>query len=83
MTGDTGSRVDFAVDLVLAQIITTMRQVTFRRIGILRARLNLLLVGMAVGTEGLLMARCTGVFGAGIDLVLDHEIRGLVVESTP
>ena len=83
MTDETGSRVDFAVDLMLAQIIATMRQVPFRGIGKLGARLDLFLVGMAVSTEGLLMAGGAGKFRAGIDLVFDHEIRGLVVESTP
>jgi hypothetical protein len=51
MTANTGCRVDFTVDLMLAQIITTMGKVSFRGVGKLAARLDLFLVGMTVGTE--------------------------------
>lgn len=83
MTGETGSRIDFAVDLMLAQIVATMRKGPFRGIEKLAARLDLFLVGMAVGTEGLLMAGGAGKFRAGINFVLGHEIRGFVVERAP
>jgi hypothetical protein len=62
MTDETGSRVDSSIDLMLAQIITAMRKISFRGTGILAAWLNLFLVGMTVSTKGLLMAGGAGKF---------------------
>lgn len=83
MADETGSRINFAVNLVLAQIIATMRKVPFRGVGKFTARLNFFLVGMAISTEGFLMAGSTGEFRVGINFMLEHEIRSLVIESTP
>jgi len=83
MTPDARGRIDLAVDLVLAQVITAMGQRPFGRVEVLVARLDLFLVGMAVNTEGFLMAGCAGKSRTGIDLVLEHKIRRLVIEGTP
>jgi hypothetical protein len=83
MTDETGSRIDFAIDFMLTQIIATMGKVPFRRAGELAAGLNLCLVGVTIGTESFLMAGGAGKFRAGINLVLGHKIGCLVVESTP
>jgi hypothetical protein len=83
MTDETGSRIDFAIDFMLAQIIATMGKVAFRRTGELAAGLNLCLVGVTIGTESFLMAGGAGKFRAGINLVPGHKIGSLVVECTP
>jgi hypothetical protein len=62
MTDETGSRIDFAIDFMLAQIIATMGKVTFRRTGELAAGLDLCLVGVTIGTESFLMAGGAGKF---------------------
>jgi hypothetical protein len=59
---DAGSRIDFAVDLMLIEIVSTMWQCTFYSITKLGAGFELFLVRMAIGAEGFLMAGSTGEF---------------------
>lgn len=83
MTLDTGSRVDFAVNFMLTQIIASMGKIAFGGIGELGAWLDFFLMGMTVGTKRLLMTGGTGIFRSGIYLVLDHKIGSLVIKCTP
>ena len=84
MTLGTGSRIDPAIDLVLAQIVAAVRQRPLRGILVLVARLDLFLVGMAIGTERFLMAGGTGKFLLrGIKPVLKVKIVRLVIEGAP
>jgi len=83
MATETRSWIDFAVNLVLVQVIAPMREIAFRRVLVFVARLDLLLVGVAVGTEGFLVTGGAGIFGSGISAMFCHEIRGLVIQGSP
>jgi hypothetical protein len=83
MATETRSRVNFAVDLVLIQIIAPVGEVALGRVLEFVARLDFLLVGVAVGAEGFLVAGGAGILGAGIGTMLCHEIGGLVIQGSP
>lgn len=79
-----GGRVDPPVDLVLAQVVATVRQVPLGGVGELVAWFDLLLMGMAVGAERFLMAGGAGqALPLGVKAVLGEEVRRLVVERLP
>ena len=78
-----GGRIDSAVYLVLAQVITAMWQVALDSIAKFGTRFKLFFVGVAVGTERFRMTGITGVLCPGIVLVLQHKIGCLVVKRTP
>ena len=76
VTGETRSRVDPAVDLVLGDIISPVRHGYIRGILILVARLDLFLVCVASGAERLRMAEQTSLLPLGsIELVRPVVIR--------
>ena len=80
----TGSRIDPAIDLVLAQIVTTVWQRPLRGVLVFVARFDLFLVSMAIDTEGFLMAGITGsLLLACIKSMLRIKIVSLVIEGTP
>jgi hypothetical protein len=80
MTGETGRGIDPAVDLVLGQVISQVRQCSFRGIFELVARFELLFVRMAVGAEGFRMTDFAGLLLLrGIELVLFDVIRPVAV----
>lgn len=60
MAGDTGCRMDLAVDFMLAQIISPVRQGPFRGALKFVAWFELFFVRVAVGTKGLRMAGVAG-----------------------
>jgi hypothetical protein len=62
VTLNAGGRVNPAVDLVLAQVIATVGQKPLGRFFILVARLDLFLVGVAIGTKGFLVTGVAGEF---------------------
>ena len=79
MAGDTGCRIDLAVDFMLIQIISPVRQGPFRGIGILVAGFDLFFVRVAVGTEGFRMADITGLLLLrSVELVFFDPIRPVV-----
>lgn len=59
MAFDAGGRIDLAVNPVLEQIVTPMRQGALRRILVFVTRLNLFATGVAVIAEIFLVTRCT------------------------
>jgi len=60
MAGDTGCRIDLAVDFMLAQIISPVRQGPFRGVLKFVAWFEFFLVRVAVGTKGFCMAGVAG-----------------------
>ena len=60
MAFHAGSRVDPTVDFMLIEIISPVRQKAFRIIFVLIARLQLVLVRMAVGAERFFVANFAG-----------------------
>lgn len=83
MTFQAGGGIDFAVNLVLAQIISPVGQAPFHGLQILVARFYLFLVGMAVRAEGFLMTGGTGKFRSCVIAVFDVEIGRLVIQGAP
>ncbi len=80
----TGSRTDLPVDHVLAQVVSTMRQVPLGRAGVLVARFDLLLVCMTVGAERILMTGGTRQpLVLGVKTMLLVEVGRLVIEGLP
>jgi hypothetical protein len=78
------NRIDPPIDLVLAQVVATVRQGPFGNIGILVTRLDLLLVGMAVGAKRLFMAGFTGrALLLGVVTMLLEEAGSLMIERLP
>ena len=80
MTFYTGSRVDFAVDFVLAQVITTVGKVALDRFLELIARFDLFLVSMTVRTKRFLVAGSTGCLGVSVESVFSVEVNRLMIE---
>lgn len=79
MAGDTGCRIYLAVNFMLVQIIAPVRQVPSRGFLKLVARLDLFLVRVAVGAEGLRMADFAGLFMLRrVELVLSHVTRPVI-----
>lgn len=84
MAFDTRNRVNPAVNPVLGHIITTMWKGTFGSITEFIARLDILPVGMTVGTERFMVARVAGLTGRSrIKTVLDHKIGRAMIKGAP
>ena len=84
MAFHTRDRINPAVDLVLAEIIATVRQRPFRGILVLVTWLYFLLVGMAIGTKGFFVADGAGKFLLlGIVPVLLIKADRFVIELSP
>lgn len=84
MAFDAGSRVDPPVDLMLAQVIATVRQIPLGRIRELAAWLYISLASVAVGAEGLCMTGGTDhPLVLSIEAMFVEEARRLVVQQFP
>lgn len=79
MAGYTGCRIDHAVDFMLVDIISLVRQSPFRRIFKLVARFDLFLVRVAVSAEGLRMTDIAGLLVLRrVELMFFNPIRPVV-----
>jgi len=79
MAGDTGCRIDLAVDFMLIQIISPVRQGPFRGVFKFVTWFDLLFVRVAVRTKGFRMADITGLLLLrGIELMFIDPIRPVV-----
>lgn len=79
MAGDTGCGIYPAVDFMLVEIIAPVRQRPIRRIFKLVAGLDLFIVPVAVGAEGLRMADIAGLLALRrVELMLFDVIRPVV-----
>ena len=84
MTFETGRGINPAFAPVPAQIVAAVRERPLRRVLVLVARLELCLVGMAIGAERFLMAGGTGLFLLpGVKLVLAVKVVRLVIQGAP
>ena len=84
MALQTGSRIDPSLDLMSAEIIAPVGQLPFRRTLVPVARLYLLFVGMAIGTERFLVANLAGKpLLAGIKFMPPVKIIRLVIQRRP
>src|SRR5574341_2384802 len=78
------SRVDPAVDPVLREIVSPVRHGPLRRVLVLVARLEFLLVRMAIGAEGLHVADLAGRFLLDrVELVAGREVLRMVKRCAP
>jgi hypothetical protein len=79
-----GRRIDLSLNPVSAEIVAAVGQLPFRRTLVPVARLYLLLVGMAIGTERFLVADLAGIpLLAGIKSVFLIKIIRLVIQRCP
>ena len=84
MASDTGNRVYFTVNFVLTEIIAPVRKITVRSITELVARLDLVLVCVAICTEGFLMTRTACLTGCSRkEAMFAEEIGRTVVQCGP
>ena len=82
MTGETGRGIDPAVYFVLVQVISPVRHGQLRSILELVAGLQLFLVGVAIGAEGLLVAHRTGLLILSCEEFMPRSIiRSMVQRS--
>lgn len=84
MTLKTGSGINPSFYSMTAQIVTAMGQVSFGRAFVFITGLDLLFIGMAIGTKGFLMAyrACLPLLTC-VKLMFQVKILGFVVQSPP
>ncbi len=84
MTFDTAYRIYPAVNLVLADVIASVRERTLRIVGDFITRLDLFPVSMTIGAERFMMARTANLTGgARIEAMLSHKVRSAVIQRRP
>jgi hypothetical protein len=84
MTFNARNRINPAVNLMLVQVISPVRKVTLGNVAEFIAWLDILPVGVTVGTERFMMTGTAGLAGQrGIKAMLGHKIGGAVIEGAP